>query len=188
MRSPAVVMGAVCGLASSCWNIQDRPGERRCLDGSTCWSKTSTYFSACPTTPFHQRCRLLNCALMTSRMAPLLFTLQDTESTASKKNHILILFEWALVQRRRQGFWFCMVLKITSLQYWPRALSHVYRGFSTLFESFNDIMCCRWRDIQSLYVEEHFFRRSFCHRLVNLCLFLLLRDSVSLKWDWPVAS
>ena len=42
-RSHAVVIAAVCGFALSCWNTQGLPWNRRCLEGSRCWSKTFLY-------------------------------------------------------------------------------------------------------------------------------------------------
>ncbi len=39
LRSPAVVIAAICGFVLSCWN-------RHCLEGSICCSKTFIYLSA----------------------------------------------------------------------------------------------------------------------------------------------
>jgi len=46
LRSYAVAIDAVCGLALSCSNMQDLSWKRCHLDGSTCCSKTCTYLSA----------------------------------------------------------------------------------------------------------------------------------------------
>ncbi len=46
LRSHAVVIAALCGFASSCWNTQGLPWNWRHLEGSICCSKTFIYFSA----------------------------------------------------------------------------------------------------------------------------------------------
>ncbi len=102
LRSHDVVIDAVCGLALLCWKMQGLPWKRRRLDGSICCSRTWIYLSAlmvpfqmCKlpmphalmhSTPYHQRCRLLNWALITTWVVLVLFSPDDMASQFSKKN------------------------------------------------------------------------------------------------------
>ncbi len=93
LKSHAVVIAAVCGLALSCWNTHR-------LERSICCSKTFIYLSAfivpsktrkLPTVftyapPYHQRCWLLNWTLITRWKVSLLFSPVDTASIISYKN------------------------------------------------------------------------------------------------------
>ncbi len=76
--------------------------------------------------------------------------------------------------------------KTTGIQQRSSALSLTHRDFSSLFESFDDVMHCIWGDLQSLYnltlrnvdvedVPQSFY--ALFHRLESLCSSLLLRDS-----------
>ncbi len=79
--------------------------------------------------------------------------------------------------------------KTTGIQQRSSALSLTHRDLSSFSESFDDVMHCRWWDLQSLCnltlrsivfkVFHNLFTHSF-HRLEILCPSLLLRDSASL--------
>ncbi len=84
--------------------------------------------------------------------------------------------------------------KTTGIQQRSSALSLMHRDFSSFSESFDDVMHCRWWDLQSLCnltlrnVVFKVFHNLFMlfiflyfHRLESLCPSLLLRDSASLR-------
>ncbi len=132
LRSHDVVIDAVCGLSLSCWKMQGLPWKRRRLDGSICCSRTWIYLSAlmvpfqmcklpmphAHATPYHQRCRLLNGALITTWVVLVLFSPDDMASQFSKRtsnfvssdhrtvfHFATVHFKWALAQRKRLRFW-----------------------------------------------------------------------------------
>ncbi len=88
------------------------------------------------------------------------------------------------------------VIAVSSEGRWPRAstkvfgLSLMHRDFSSFSETFDDVMHCRWWDMQSLCnltlrnVVFKVFHNLFTHSFKDwesLCPSLLLRDSASLR-------
>lgn len=93
-----LVINAVCSSASSWWNMQGLPWKR-CLDKSMCYSKTCIYLLAL-IMPFQickapiQRCSLLNWLLITCRMVPFLFRLENKMSIFFSRNNLKLLLIW----------------------------------------------------------------------------------------------
>ncbi len=80
--------------------------------------------------------------------------------------------------------------KTTGIQQMSSTLSLTHRDFSSFSESFDDVMLCRWWDLQSLcnltlrnvvFKVFHYPFYALFHRLERLCPSLLLRDFASLK-------
>ncbi len=126
------VIDAVCGLALSCWKMQGLPWKRRRLDGAYvvlelgytfqhwwCLSRcVSCHATRIMQPPYHQRCRLLNWALITTWVVLVLFSPDDMASQFSKRtsnfdssdhrtvfHFATVHFKWALAQRKRLRFW-----------------------------------------------------------------------------------
>ncbi len=81
-------------------------------------------------------------------------------------------------------------LKTTGIQQRSSALSLTHRDFSSFSEYFDDVMHCRWWDLQSLcnlmlrnvvFKVFHNLFYTLFHRLESLCPSLLLWDSASLR-------
>lgn len=121
-----------------CGNMQGLHLKRRRLDGSICCSKTWIYLSALmvpfqmckPLIPYelmpphHQRCRLLNWALIRSQKVPLLFSSEEATPIIAKKN---VKFWFFLPQNRfplrTRSFWMSfgrkkMVVFLDNVQIW----------------------------------------------------------------------
>ena len=120
-------------------------------------------------TPYHVKCRLLNCLLITSWMIPLLFSPHDSVSMVSKKNFkfwliwseefsILsqIIFRLALAQGRRWCFWIVFTY-----------------GFFFAWSSFHLHLWITW---QTMFTDSDFWKHSWVHTVVSSresCLFIM---------------
>ncbi len=161
LQSHAVVIAAVCGFALSCWNTQGLSWNRCRLEGSICCSKTFIYLSAfivpyktCKVPipyapPYHQRFWLYNWMLISRWKVSLHFSPEDMAFVISNKN-VKFGLVWPWV--RMSDAVLSEGPKNKGIQQRSLALSlmHPLGDFSSFSESFDDVMHCRWWDLQSL--------------------------------------
>ncbi len=170
LRSHAVVIAAVCGFALSCWNTHR-------LEGSICCSKTFIPFS------IHSAFQVMQAAHTVCTYAP-------------PYHQRCWLFNWTLIIRWKVSLPFRGGLP-SRCPWFPTRLSNFYssdhrtffhlslmpRDFSSFSESFDDVLRCRWWDLQSFYnltlrnivfnVFQNLFTRSFTDWRASAHLYFL---------------
>ncbi len=73
--------------------------------------------------------------------------------------------------------------KTTSIQQRSSALSLTRRDFSSFYESFDDVMHCRWWDLQSSYIYIYAFSRCFYPKRLTVHSGYTFIVSMCVPWD-----
>ena len=118
---------------------------------------------------YHHRCRLLNRALMTSRMVPFLFSPDSTTSMTSKKNFFFVFrfvsdhLKWHSAQWRQWCFWIMFIY-----------------GFIFAWQSFNLHL---WVAPWVVFTDNDFWKCSWAHAVISMSeSSLLLTQSYLRAW------